>query len=82
MYAMTASVAPGAVSFDAPALVQSDESDARELTGLEIDYVSGGIIPFLISAGVRCAASTACRVGVLAAAGAVATLVGYENNRV
>lgn len=42
MYAMTASVAPGAVHFVAPALLRSDKSAARELTGLEIESVSGG----------------------------------------
>jgi hypothetical protein len=38
-------------------------------------------VPIAVAVG-RCAASTACRVGVLAAAGAAAAWVGYENNRV
>lgn len=42
MNAMTASAAPGAVYFDPPALIRSDKGDTRELTCLEIEFVSGG----------------------------------------
>lgn len=56
--------------------------DIVTLNEHEISYVNGGIVPVIVGAAVRCAASTACRVAVLAAAGAVAAAVGYENNRV
>lgn len=54
----------------------------REMSFDETEQVDGGFLQFVVIAAFRCAASTACRVGVLAAAGAVATAVGYENNRV
>ena len=62
-------------------IVEIDFSPVVTLSDDEIDAVNGGIIPFVVGAALRCAASTACRVGVLAAAGAVAAAVGYENNR-
>lgn len=48
MYAMTAAVAPGSVNFGTPALMRSDNSSARELSGLEIEFVSGGILNNII----------------------------------
>lgn len=59
-------------------------SNIVALSDEEIAYVNGGLAPlaWAVAAGVRCAASTACRVAVVAAAGAVAAAVGYENNRV
>lgn len=58
-----------------------DCPEVRELSELEIAAVGGGALP-LVGLALRCAASTACRVAVLAAAGAAAAYVGYENNRV
>lgn len=58
-----------------------DAPEVRELSESEIDIVGGGFAP-LVGLALRCAASTACRVAVLAAAGAAAAYVGYENNRV
>lgn len=60
--------------------------DVRELDAAEIEHVTGGAIWVPVAAAVaRCAASGACRTavraGVLGAAGAVASAVGYENNR-
>jgi len=56
-------------------IVVLDEASLKDVNG-------GAIwIPIAVAAG-RCAASTACRAGVLAAAGAAAAWVGYENNRV
>ncbi|GAA0770935.1 hypothetical protein GCM10010203_47230 [Actinomadura yumaensis] len=60
--------------------------DVRELNAAEIEEVTGGAIWVPIAAAAaRCAASGACRTavraGVLGAAGAVAAVVGYENNR-
>ena len=45
MYTMTAAAVPRSVYLDAPALMRYDNNSARELTGLEIDYVSGGECP-------------------------------------
>ncbi len=42
MYGMTATVVPGSVYFDAPALMRLNIVVARELTCLEIEFVSGG----------------------------------------
>ena len=83
MYAITASVAPCAVSFDAPALMQSDESNARELTGLEIEFVSGGLtsaeagrISALFATGSAIAGVTALGAASLGPLGAPAAFAG------
>ncbi len=90
MYAITASVAPCAVSFDAPALMQSDKSDARELTSLEIDYVSGACslgglglaaLGGAVAGGIGGAAAGAIfGPGALIGAGAGAVSVGITNS--
>jgi hypothetical protein len=53
-------------------------NEVRELSSSEIDEVSGALVWKLALA---CYASTACKVGVVAAAGVISAAVGYENNR-
>lgn len=59
-------------------------SQITTLTDNEISFINGGLAPlaWIAIVGARCVASTACRVGVVAAAGTAAAFIGYENNRV
>lgn len=83
MYAMRASVAPGSVYFDAPTFVWSSNVGERELTGLEVEFVSGGLttgeagqIAALFATGSAIAGVTALGAASLGPLGAPAAFAG------
>ena len=59
----------------------------QELSCEEIEHVAGGAGPLVpiavvVAAAKACSKSNACKGAVVATAGALAAIVGYENNRV
>ncbi len=59
----------------------------QELNASEVDEVAGGpgplaLAPVVAAAAKACSKSNTCKGAVVATAGAVAALFGYENNRV
>lgn len=59
----------------------------QELSFEEVEQVAGGVGPLVpiavaVAAAKACSKSNTCKGAVVATAGALAAIVGYENNRV
>ena len=74
MYAMTAVVEPSNVRFDAPMMTPAVDGSVRELTDMEIDSVSGGIV-----CGGVCVAAVVV-VAVIAVGFVAGAVAGYAAN--